>query len=98
VWAAMVSTITSWLVSGGRPRQFIEMWENGRCSILFHLPVPGGGWHTVMWSHHRIPPRQTVNQIRHSATVKPKAVQNDIIFQSPYFGRRDRYLVAGDRH
>jgi hypothetical protein len=29
-------------------RQFIEMWENNRCSILFHLLVPGGRWHTVM--------------------------------------------------
>src|SRR6266581_6175856 len=41
----MVSTITSWLVSG-LPRQFIEMWENRRCSILFHLLVPGGRWQT----------------------------------------------------
>ena len=47
VVAAMVSTITSWLVRG-LPRQFIEMWENSRCSILFHLLVPGGRWHTVI--------------------------------------------------
>ena len=25
-----------------QPRQFIEMWENRRCSILFHFEVPGG--------------------------------------------------------
>ena len=31
----------------GRPRQFIVMWENSRCSILFHLLVPGGKWQTV---------------------------------------------------
>src|SRR5271157_3489831 len=43
----MVSTTTSWLVKG-LPRQFIEMWENNRCSTLFHLLVPGGRWHTVM--------------------------------------------------
>ena len=24
------------------------MWENSRCSILFHLEVPGGMWQTVM--------------------------------------------------
>ena len=42
VVAAIVSTITSWLVSG-RPRQAMEMWENSRCSTLFHLEVPGGG-------------------------------------------------------
>jgi hypothetical protein len=28
----MVSMMTWWLVSG-RPRQFIVMWENSRCSI-----------------------------------------------------------------
>ena len=47
VVAAMVCTMTSWLVSG-RPRQFIEMWENRRCSILFHVLVPGGRWQTVI--------------------------------------------------
>jgi hypothetical protein len=31
--AAMVLTMTSWL-SRGRPRQFIEMCEKSRCSIL----------------------------------------------------------------
>ena len=47
VVAAMVLTMTSWLVRG-RPRQFIVMWENSRCSILFHLLVPGGRWQTVI--------------------------------------------------
>ena len=45
----MVLTTTSWLVSG-RPRQFMVMWENSRCSILFHLEVPGGKWQTVIAS------------------------------------------------
>ena len=35
------------LVSGF-PRQFIAMWLKRRCSILFHLLVPGGKWHTTM--------------------------------------------------
>ncbi|SCK62547.1 hypothetical protein YUWDRAFT_06517 [Streptomyces sp. AmelKG-D3] len=26
----------------------MEMWENSRCSILFHFEVPGGMWQTVM--------------------------------------------------
>jgi hypothetical protein len=26
------------------------MWENNRCSILFHFEVPGGRWHTVISS------------------------------------------------
>jgi hypothetical protein len=43
----MVLTTTSWLVNG-RPRQFIVICENSRCSILFHLEVPGGKWQTVM--------------------------------------------------
>ena len=29
-------------VDQGVPRQFMAMWENKRCSILFHLLVPGG--------------------------------------------------------
>ena len=37
-------TMTSQL-SSGRPRQFWGMWENRRCSTLFHLLVPGGKWH-----------------------------------------------------
>jgi hypothetical protein len=32
--------MTSWLTNG-RPRQFWVMWENMRCSILFHfIAVP----------------------------------------------------------
>ena len=45
VTAAMVLMMTSWLVSG-RPRQSRVIWENSRCSILFHLEVPGGKWQT----------------------------------------------------
>lgn len=49
VAAAMVSMMTWWLAAG-RPRQFIERWDNSRCSILFHLKVPGGRWQTVISS------------------------------------------------
>ena len=45
--AATRLTITSTDVSG-RPRQFIEITENIRCSILFQLLVPGGKWQTQM--------------------------------------------------
>jgi hypothetical protein len=44
--AAMLLTTTSWLVRG-LPRQFMVMWENSRCSTLFHFEVPGGKWQTV---------------------------------------------------
>jgi hypothetical protein len=47
--AAIVWTTTSWLVRG-LPRQLRVMWENSRCSILFHLEVPGGKWQTVIAS------------------------------------------------
>jgi hypothetical protein len=29
-------------IGQGRPRQFCVMWQNMRCSILFHFDVPGG--------------------------------------------------------
>ena len=45
----MLFTMTSWLVSG-RPRQFMVIAENSRCSILFHLEVPGGKWQQVISS------------------------------------------------
>src|SRR5262249_29230830 len=45
VVAAIRLMITSWLTSGF-PRQFWLMNENRRCSILFHLLVPGGKWQT----------------------------------------------------
>jgi hypothetical protein len=32
------------------PRQLIVMNENKRCSVLFHLLVPGGKWQTVIGS------------------------------------------------
>ena len=47
VVAPIRSTIIWWLFSG-RPRQFMVIWENSRCSILFHLLVPGGRWQTVI--------------------------------------------------
>jgi hypothetical protein len=50
VLVAPISSVTaSWLVSG-RPRQFMLMCANIRCSILFHLLVPGGRWQTVISS------------------------------------------------
>jgi len=42
-------TMTSWLTSG-LPRQFFVMKEYRRCSILFHLLVPGGKWQTEISS------------------------------------------------
>src|SRR3954463_10850907 len=42
-------TTTARLVKG-RPRQFLVMWQNIRCSILFHLLVPGGKWHTLTFN------------------------------------------------
>jgi hypothetical protein len=36
-----------WWVFSGRPRQFMVIWLNSRCSIWFHFEVPGGRWQTV---------------------------------------------------
>src|SRR6266702_653450 len=47
VTALIVSMMTSWEISG-RPRQFMVIAENSRCSIRFHLLVPGGRCATVM--------------------------------------------------
>src|SRR3954468_19743988 len=41
VVAAIRSTTAAWLMSG-RPRQVWVMWQNKRCSIVFHFEVPGG--------------------------------------------------------
>ena len=46
---AMRLMMTSWLING-LPRQFWLMNENRRCSILFHLLVPGGKWQTEISS------------------------------------------------
>ena len=43
----MLFTMMSWLARG-RPRQFMVMRQNSRCSILFHLEVPGGKWQQVI--------------------------------------------------
>src|SRR5229473_2778653 len=49
VVAAIRLTVTSWLTNG-LPRQFLVIKENRRCSILFHLLVPGGKWQTEISS------------------------------------------------
>ena len=40
----------TWWLTSGLPRQFWLMKANSRCSILFHLLVPGGRWQTVIES------------------------------------------------
>src|SRR6476646_4873765 len=62
----------------GRPRQFWVMWQNIRCSILFHLLVPGGKWQTVMRS-----PRSSANSCsptfhnRDRMLLLPPAIHRD---------------------
>ena len=49
--AVVVAAISCTMVlklRSGLPRQLRVIKENRRCSILFHLLVPGGRWHTVM--------------------------------------------------
>jgi hypothetical protein len=42
VVVAPINSITARRSVSGRPRQFCVMWQNSRCSILFHFDVPGG--------------------------------------------------------
>src|SRR6266699_1393044 len=48
VVTALIVSMTTWWEISGRPRQFMVIAENSRCSILFHLLVPGGRCATVM--------------------------------------------------
>ena len=81
--------MTRWLVSG-RPRQFIEMWLKSRCSILFHLLVPGGRWQTVMARPQKDEPKQSVASGRRTLHLSEATVR---------FGdyRRLRCAVCGAR-
>jgi hypothetical protein len=42
VVVAAISSTTAAVLVRGLARQFCVMWQNRRCSILFHLDVPGG--------------------------------------------------------
>ncbi len=42
VVVAPINSTTARRSVRGRPRQFCVMWQNNRCSILFHFDVPGG--------------------------------------------------------
>jgi hypothetical protein len=42
VVVAPINSTTARRLVSGRPRQFCVMWQNSRCSILFHFDVPGG--------------------------------------------------------
>src|SRR3954451_224762 len=48
VFVLPIKFTTTARLTNGRPRQFSVIWQNMRCSILFHLLVPGGKWHTVI--------------------------------------------------
>jgi len=48
VVVAPIVLITVSRLSRGVARQFRAIWENRRCSILFHLLVPGGRWATLI--------------------------------------------------
>ena len=75
VTAAMVSMMTSWLVSG-RPRPAMVIWENSRCPILFHLEVPGGKWQQVISGPvSRARPARPVFQARFFQPSFPPASQ-----------------------
>ncbi len=43
---AAIRLMIVWRLTSGLPRQLMLMKEKRRCSILFHLLVPGGKWQT----------------------------------------------------
>ena len=74
---AISFTIIAW-VSRGCPRQFRLMKENRRCSILFHLLVPGGKWQTVNSQARAVgKPLELPLPQPHSTTVAAAAVGDD---------------------
>jgi len=46
VVVAAIRLMIVWRETSGLPRQLMLMKLNRRCSILFHLLVPGGKWQT----------------------------------------------------
>ena len=58
-----------WRVAKARPRQLRLMNENIRCSILFHLLVPGGKWQTLISSP--VSRASCCNAIFHNLTRLP---------------------------
>jgi hypothetical protein len=80
----MVCTMTSWLVRG-LPRQFMVMWEKSRCSILFHLEVPGGKWHAVISS--------PVSRARAASSVFQARVR--VLFEPPESAVISRRRASG---
>jgi hypothetical protein len=51
---------------GGVPRQFIAISENRRCSILFHLLVPGEKWHETDSRRFLLFTQESVKSLRQS--------------------------------
>jgi hypothetical protein len=47
VFVALIIFTTVSKLTSGSPRQFLLRKEHRRCSILFHLLVPGGSWPTI---------------------------------------------------
>src|ERR1035437_3925817 len=76
--------MTSWLTSG-LPRQFFVMKENRRCSIRFHLLVPGGKWQTEISSP--VSSASFCNSSFHNRTRHSGVV-------GPYQDRHDRAVCA----
>src|SRR5687767_4432795 len=46
VFVALINWMMTWWLTSGLPRQFCEIKAKRRCSMRFHLLVPGGRWVT----------------------------------------------------
>src|SRR5487761_1966501 len=69
----------------GSPRQLDVIKENSRCSILFHLLVPGGKWQTC--SSRPVSSARRCSSVFHSRTLLPfEPPQSAVIVKRVVFG------------
>jgi len=68
-----INSTTVSQVRSGLPRQFCVMWQKRRCSILFHLLVPGGNGsrECATWSRWRAPAIQPSTPVSDTPLLPP---------------------------
>ena len=68
-------------VSNAMPRQFSVMWQKSRCSILFHLLVPGGRWLT--WTRSPVLSKNPIDAVRRAdSTLDARRVATFVTAES----------------
>ena len=90
-----ISCTMTWCVSSGLPRQFWVMNANRRCSMRFHLLVPGGKCATVIsspiWS------ASACSSVFHSRTRTPLLLPQSAVITRKSFRFRCSRVASGQR-